>query len=48
MDFATFPWVEVVAAVLVIASAIVAATPTEKDDDVLARIKNVFSKLRGK
>lgn len=43
--FVDFPWVEVVTAAVVIATAVVAVTPTEKDDNVLARIKNVLSKV---
>lgn len=43
--FVNFPWVEVVTAAVVIASAVVAVTPTEKDDNVLGRVKNVLRKV---
>ena len=41
-------WLSLGNAILVLAAAIVALTPTEKDDNVVARIKNVFAKYLGK
>lgn len=36
----------IVASLLAIAGAIAAVTPTEKDDSVVSRLKNLFAKFR--
>lgn len=38
-------WATILTSVLAIAAAIAAVTPTEKDDSVVARIKNLVSKF---
>ena len=40
--------VAIIQALLVIVTAIAAVTPTEKDDSVVARVKNLVGKLTGK
>lgn len=40
-------WVRIVEAALVLAGLIVALTPTDKDDNVVGRVANVWRKLRG-
>ena len=40
-------WFIAIDGLLIAALAVVALTPTDKDDDVLLRVKNVFDKLRG-
>jgi hypothetical protein len=46
MDFvADFPWVEVFTAAAVIATAVAAATPTDKDDGVVDRVVNILRKV---
>lgn len=39
-------WVTVIDAVLVLAAAVVAMTPTDKDDTVVDRLRNVFRALK--
>ena len=40
-------WFIAIDGLLIAALAVAALTPTDKDDDVLLRVKNVFDKLRG-
>jgi len=40
-------WFVAIDGLLIAALAVAALTPTEKDDAVLARAKNLFDKLRG-
>ncbi len=40
------PWVALVDAAIVLALAIVAVTPTDKDDGVAQRVSNVWAKVR--
>jgi hypothetical protein len=47
-SLANFPWLSVIEAVFVIAVAIAAATPTEKDDNVVARLRGIFRTWTGR
>ena len=40
-------WFVAIDGLLIAALAVAALTPTDKDDAVLARVKNLFDKLRG-
>ena len=40
-------WFVAIDGLLIAALAVAALTPTEKDDTVLLRVKNVFDKFRG-
>jgi hypothetical protein len=41
----TLDWSTIVLSLLAIASAIVAVTPTEKDDSIVSRLKNLADKF---
>lgn len=45
--FASGAWVSIVDAVIVLLLAIAAVTPTDKDDSIAARVKNLWDRVRG-
>lgn len=40
--------IEIIEAVLLLLSVIAALTPTEKDNDVIDRLRNIWSKIKRK
>lgn len=41
-------YINIIGALLVLLSLIAAVTPTEKDNDIIDRLNNIFKKLTGR